>query len=235
MKQFAGDENLVLPVPVAVKNDMKTWSAIAQAASSGLPLAPPPTPPPILHTAFISDAAGRRPPGSQDQTGVASLGIVNNKSWFGLRVFWQPQFTWAVQNNTAVYEMVGLLLPILTLHKQLQYQEIVLQVDNEAIVWSWPKRRMKNDALASILIRTLHIIEAYIPCKIYVEHLNRRSNTAAKITDNLSRHSTTTPEDLQHITHNQDDLPKPFLQWLSNPTENWNLAIDIITFLEQKK
>ena len=130
--------------------------------------------------------------------------------------------------------MVGLLLPIITLHKKLQYQEIVLYVDNEAITWSWPKRRMKNDPMASILIRTLHIMEAYIPCKIYVEHLTRRSNTAAKITDNLSRTSTSSPSDLLHLTHNEDDLPTSFRHWLAHPTENWNLATDIINNFNTK-
>jgi hypothetical protein len=234
MKQFAGEEELVLVIPTNVKDDMKIWAAMASAAGKGLPIAPPPTPPPVMHISFTSDAAGRRPPGSDDNTGVASLGTNNSKSWFGQRIFWKPQFTWAVQNNSAVYEMVGLLLPIVTLHKKLQYQEIVLYVDNEAIVWSWPKRRMKNDALASILLRALHIMEAYIPCKIYVEHLTRRSNKAAKITDNLSRTSTTSSSDLLHLTHGEDDLPPSFRKWLSNPTENWNLAINIINDIETR-
>ncbi len=136
-----------------------------------------------------------------------------------------------IQDNTAVYEMVGLLLPILVLFRQLRHQHIVLYVDNQAIIWDWPKRRMKKDALASVLIRVLHIMEAYIPCRIYVEHLPRKSNTIATICDNLSRKSTTTSTDLSHITHNEDDLPIPFLQWLAHPAENWQLGTEIVNYL----
>jgi hypothetical protein len=233
MKKFAGDDNIILSIPCNVKADMKIWAAIAGAAEQGLPISPPQSGPPLLHVEFCSDAAGRRPPGSTDQTGVASIGTVNKATWFGCHLFWKPQFTWLVQDNSAAYEMVGLLLPILILYKQLRHQDICLLVDNEAIVWSWPKRRMKNDAVASILIRTLHILEAFIPCRIFVEHLPRVSNKSAKLVDNLSRKSTTTAADLRHLTHSECDLPEPFRRWLENPKENWHLGTEIVTCLSK--
>jgi hypothetical protein len=228
IKQFADDEDVVLKIPNRVKDDMKIWAAITKAAEGGLPIPPPTTGPPLNHLVFVSDAAGRRPAGSRDETGVASVGICKGKTWFGCQIFWQTRFTWLIQDNTAVYEMVGLLLPILILHKQLKHQEICLLVDNEAIVWSWPKRRMKHDAVASILIRTLHILEAFLSCRIHVEHLPRVSTTAARIVDNLSRKSTTAEADLKHITHKEEDIPKAFSKWLKNPTENWQLGTEIV-------
>jgi hypothetical protein len=231
IKEFADDENVVLKIPNSVKNDMKIWAAIAKAAEKGLPIPPPSTGPPLNHYIFASDAAGRRPPGSTDKTGAASVGYLGNKTWFGCQIFWQPQFTWLIKDNTAVYEMIGLLLPILILNKKLQHQEICLLVDNEAIVWSWPKRRMKNDLVASILLRTLHIMEAFIPCRIHVEHLPRISNKAAKLVDNLSRKSTSSTTDLSHLTHTEKDLPKPFQDWLKNPSENWQLGTEIVQAL----
>jgi hypothetical protein len=231
MKKFAGDEMIMLHIPCAVKDDMKIWYALTKAAEEGLPVSPPATGPPLLHYVFASDAAGRRPPGSTDQNGVASIGYLNNKTWFGCQIYWKPQFTWLVQDNSAAYEMVGLLLPIILLHKQLKHQEVCLLVDNEAIIWSWPKRRMKNDAVASILIRALHILEAFIPCRIHVAHLPRISNKAAKVVDNLSRKSTTTNSDLSHLTHGEKDLPKALRNWLINPNENWNLGTEIVNAL----
>ena len=41
----------------------------------------------FLHHVFASDAAGRRPPGSTDQTGVASIGYLNNKTWSGCKLY----------------------------------------------------------------------------------------------------------------------------------------------------
>ncbi len=93
------------------------------------------------------------------------------------------------------------------------------------------QKKNEKDALASVLIRVLHIMEAYIPCRIFVEHLPRKSNTIATICDNLSRKSTTTSTDLSHITHNEDDLPFPFLQWLAHPAENWQLGTEIVNYL----
>jgi hypothetical protein len=75
-----------------------------------------------------------------------------------------------VQDNTAVYEMMGLLLPIRILFKQLKHQHVVLYIDNQAIIWAWHKRRMKKNALASVLIRVLHIMKAFIPCRVHMEH-----------------------------------------------------------------
>jgi hypothetical protein len=79
---------------------------------------------------------------------------------------------------------------------------------------------MKKNALASVLIRVLHIMEVSIPCRVHVEHYPRVSNTVATIYDNLSRKSSTTFADLSHLTHNKDNLPPPFLQWPTHPTEN---------------
>ncbi len=187
----------------------------------------------MTHYTFVSDAAGRPPPGSKDKTGVSSIGIDNNIIWLGIQIFWAPQFTWAVQSNTAVYEMIGLLLPIVILHRRLQNRQIVLMVDNEAIIWSWEKKQMKEDLLASILIRALHILEAYLSCKIHVIHLPRISNNAAKIADNLSRKSTTRKSDLSFITHNAGHICRPLSEWLERPHPDWHLGTKIVKSLDR--
>jgi hypothetical protein len=102
---------------------MKIWSAITKAAEGGLLSPPPTTSPPPNHYVFVADAAGRRPAGSKDKTGVASVGIYKEKTGFGRQTFWQTSFTWLTQDNTAMYGMIGLLLPILIQHKQLKHQK----------------------------------------------------------------------------------------------------------------
>jgi len=233
LKDFNEDENIILKIPCDVKDDLKIWNAITLAAGEGLPIAHPHRDPPLTHYTFVSDAAGRPPPGSKDKTGVSSIGIDNNIIWFGIQIFWAPQFTWAVQSNTAVYEMIGLLLPIVILHRRLQNRQIVLMVDNEAIIWSWEKKQMKEDLLASILIRALHILEAYLSCKIHVIHLPRISNNAAKIADNLSRKSTTKKSDLSFITHNASHICRPLSEWLEQPHADWHLGTKIVKSLDR--
>jgi len=137
-------------------------------------------------------------------------------------------FTLAVQSNTAVYEMVGLLLPFFLLSKKLRFRHVKLLVDNQAIVWAWEKRYMKNDVLASILIRCLHVLEAYLPCKIYIEHLPRMSNSLASLVDGLTRDVTTTDDMKKYLTHPQPNIPECFRMWLEKPIADWTLPMQII-------
>jgi hypothetical protein len=82
MKQFNNNEDVILCIPKSVKKDMQVWAAIATAAADGLPIAPPYNDPPLSHFSLASDAAGRRPPGSKDETGVAAIGFHNKRTWF---------------------------------------------------------------------------------------------------------------------------------------------------------
>jgi len=228
LKSFGADENMILRVPAAVKDDLKIWSAIASNSVSGFPISKKPYDAPIGTINFISDAAGKPPPNSYQKNGVASLGFYNNTVWFGTSIYWPKMFTLAVQSNTAVYELVGLLLPFFLIPKKLQFRHIKLLVDNQAIVWAWEKRYMKNDVLASVLLRCLHVIEAYLPCKIHVEHLPRMANPLAVLVDGLTRDSTTTDDMRKYITHINPIIPKSFQNWLEKPIADWSLPMHIV-------
>jgi hypothetical protein len=229
LKSFCADEKLVLQVPEAVKDDLKIWAAIASDSTLGFPISAKPHDPPIGTINFISDAAGKIPLNSHQKNGVASLGYYENTVWFGAYFYWPKMFTIAVQSNTAVYEMVGLLLPFFTIPKKLQFRHVRLLVDNQAIVWSWEKRYMKNDVLASILIRCLHVIEAYLPCKIYIEHVPRMTNPLATLVDSLTRDITTTEDMKRYISHSNPTLPPCFVSWLNKPIADWSLPMQLIT------
>ena len=95
--------------------------------------------------------------------------------------------------------MCSLLIPFLTDPKSLMNKFIVLYVDNISLIYAWEKKYCKNDDETSILIRCLHILEAFLECRIFVEHVKRRSNKMATLVDNLSRESSTTAEDLEQI------------------------------------
>ncbi len=75
----------MLPIPTNVKDDLRMWYTFAEEAGRGLPIPDPPRDPPMEHFTFISDAAGRAPPGSHDKTGVASIGVNNDDIWFGIK------------------------------------------------------------------------------------------------------------------------------------------------------
>ena len=231
LKDFNGNEEVVLAVPIAVKEDLNIWSAIATAAVLGFPICPRPHDPPIGTMDFISDAAGK-PPNCSQKNGVASLGVNKNKIWFGFRIYWPKLFTLVVQNNTAVYEMVGLLLPFFVIPRKLQYRHVKLLVDNQSIVWAWEKKYMKNDVLASILIRCLMVLEAYVPCKVFIEHVPRMSNPFAKVVDSLTRDVSTTEDMMKYLTHSSSKIPVCFQNWLEKPTADWSLSTQLINEIQ---
>jgi hypothetical protein len=108
IKQFNNDEDVMLSIPKSVQKDMQVWAAITAAAGKGLPITQLYNDPPFSHFSFASDDAGRQPPESKDKTGVAAISFHNKQSWFGIQLKWKTEFTWVVQDNTAVYEMIGL-------------------------------------------------------------------------------------------------------------------------------
>ena len=234
LKMFKEDEEITLPIPQDMKKDLQIIVQIVKQAAVSLPIAIPTYEPPLGCFNFVSDAAGRRPPGSDDTTGVSSLGIFEGHIWFATAISWPLQFTWLADSRSALFKAVGLLLPFLILPNKLAHRRVHLHVDNMSLVWAWRKRHMKDDVLTSILLRTLHIIEAALPCKIYVSHLPRVSNSAAKTADNLSRRSTTTAKDEDKLTHPNPILPEAFQAWLAAPTCDWSLPLKIVLALKNQ-
>ena len=106
---------------------------------------------------------------------------------------------------------------------------IVLYVDNISLIYAWEKKYCKNDEETSILIRCLHVLEAFLECRIFVEHVKRRSNKMAILVDNLSRESSTTTDDLEKIQGLQWHTPQGALnKWLANPGLDWRLPEKLV-------
>jgi hypothetical protein len=118
---------------------------------------------------------------------------------FAAQISWTKQFLLFANSNSSILEAVGLLLQFVSIPKKLAGKEIVLEVDNLAVVFAWQNKYSKHDELTSILIQCLHVIEALLPCKIYVHHLPRCSTLPAMLADALTRKSTTTPTVFQNL------------------------------------
>ena len=90
------------------------------------------------------------------------------------------------------------------------------------------------------MLRVLHVIEVYLPCKIHLQHVKRCSTTMAKLVDQLSRTSSTTAKTLRKIENSEKFKPKGVMyKWLKQPTLDWSLPEKIIkeisVLLENKK
>ena len=66
-------------------------------------------------------------------------------------------------------------------------------------------------------------------CRIFVEHVKRRSNKMAILVDNLSRESSTTTDDLEKIQGLQWHTPQGALnKWLANQGLDWRLPEKLV-------
>jgi len=248
MASFMGNEDTVLPLPARVREDLAICAKAIASSATGLPIMARPSAPPIHHLRFTSDAAGAMMAkvdglqvAVQDRwdRGVASVGHTSEGDiWFASRLTWPQDFlTKARDSKGSLYgaksttlETVGLLLPFLAIPSQLSGKHIVLQVDNIGALFGWENKQVKEDTAASILIRTLHIIEARLACKIHVRHLPRLSSPEGTLADHLSREETSSKEELQLIKAVERRPRSPALQgWLRNPVEDWDLALRILS------
>jgi hypothetical protein len=134
-------------------------------------------------------------------------------------------------NKTYNLEFVGILIPFLIGPEFFINQHVIVKVDNVACFYGWINRKVTNDACASIIVRALHLISAYLACMIHIEHLQRLSTREACIVDRLSRMSTTLPEDKVWLDSFDVDESRlePLIEWLKLPMEDWTLPMRILS------
>ena len=93
------------------------------------------------------------------------------------------------------------------------------------VVYGWENKKTKGDTCASMFIKALHIIEAYLGSCIHVIHVPRISNWESEIADNLSRQRTTGFLEKQMLKRTGTDKSLAVLtDWLKNPVEDWTLV-----------
>jgi hypothetical protein len=131
--------------------------------------------------------------------------------------------------KTATLEMIGVLLPFLLIPSKLKGQHVVIKVDNMACVYGWANHYMKGDISASILIRALHLISAFLGSIVHVEHVPRRSSWESSTADNLSRRATTGFLEKQMLSRFRNvQAPNILTEWLMNPQEDWAFANELL-------
>jgi hypothetical protein len=196
---------------------------------------------------FVSDAAGASLEwinGTSRNTtivgdrGAAAVGYEKDQvNWVG-DVRWPERLLIGQKSRHGKYfgsksttlETVGLLLPLIIRPRTIYGQHVILHVDNIAVVYAWKKKYCSGDPETSLLIRCLHVLEAFLECKLYVRHMKRMSNPIASIADRLTRQSTITTE-LRRMVGNVpwERLKGPLVDWSENPVLDWDLPLKIVT------
>jgi hypothetical protein len=138
-------------------------------------------------------------------------------------------------NKTTTLEMIGILLPLLLIPRKLKNSHIHFFTDNMACVFGMQDGYVKNDEYASILIRAAYLIGPYLGSVFHISHSPRRSSWETETADNLSRSHTTSFLEKQILgCYSNLTVPPPLTSWLNNPTNDWNLALDLLKHVMER-
>ena len=249
---FENNESEARIISENLKKDLWVWKKCLKTSLDGFPICKPPMNPPVNSICFISDAAGAslqwegkicKNLSIPDDRGVASIGYKKEKKFFSGRIRWPfSLITKSRDSNNRLFggksttlECIGLLIPFLCCPKIVKNKFVLLFVDNTNVIYAWEKKYCKNDQETSIIIRTLHILEAFLECKIFVQHTKRLSNEMASLADHLSRKSSTTVSDLEKIEKISWSKPEgTLLTWLKNPVADWSIPNKILEDVKNK-
>jgi hypothetical protein len=202
-------------------------------------------PPPLCTKTFYSDAAGfpkRAIWKSNIVCGVVGLNE-STDTCLAFQLWWPMDFITNKTDNkgsrfgdkTTTFEQIGILLPLLLIPNEFKNQHIVFKTDNLACLFGHSNKGMKNDACASILIKSVQLICAFLGSVAHVIHMPCRSDWASDMADNLSRESTTGFLETQILNrHLKPQTPMTLLEWLQNPIEDWELPFNLLNYAENK-
>jgi hypothetical protein len=244
---FQDREDISLPIPPEVQADLRIWAAALDAAEKSLPIPRRPTAHLPSAVCFASDASGAQfakcagkfitLPYEGDRRAVSINTIEDDDIWFFASVTFPTEFLLKHRDSldraygckSSTLEAIGLILPFLCCPHLLIGREVTLLTDNEALVYGWEKRRVPHDTSASIFIRTLHLLSAFLGSSVEVRHLPRMSSPSAELSDALTRSTTTKPVHLRAIKDAPTStIPAPLLNWLRDPKEDWQLPLELL-------
>ncbi len=132
-------------------------------------------------------------------------------------------------------EAIGILLPFVTIPHLMRRREVIMHTDNEAIVYGWESKRIKNDESAAIIIRAVHVIASFSECEVHIVHIPRMSKKMASLADRLTRESTKGRAEMSAITRSQSgSVPDELTSWLESPSEDWGLVNRLLLHVQER-
>jgi hypothetical protein len=252
LHELGTDKEKLVLIPQEFKEDLKKFARVIDTARTGLPIPSRDSMPPLFSKCFYSDAAGSHFAmmrgervnlnDSQDR-GVACVEVTGGEVTWWCDLTWPDYFLNEARDSkgahygskTTTLEVLGILLPLVSIPEQLCGKHLVFTVDNVAVVFGWDNKVVKFDDTASIMIRAIHLIASYLGCVVHVEHSPRRSSQWEVLVDNLSRKQTTLFEDRRLVRNaRRSNVQGHLLKWLENPVENWDLPYFLLGEVKRK-
>ncbi len=137
--------------------------------------------------------------------------------------------------KTTTLEAIGLLIPFLTAPQALRGKHVIFKVDNLAVVFGWENKLVKNDTAATIILRAIQLMAAYLGAWVHVQHIPRCTDKFSTLADHLSRNSSTTEADLLYLSNAKETEVKGSIHdWLRKPSEDWSLPYTLLAELKNK-
>ena len=237
LKQFETEKTWQLHIPENLRKELDIWEKMIIEAMNGQKIPEIIKSTPFICEKFISDAAGPKITWSLQHghnvnleldSGFACIGYRENDIHFACVNTWPIKMLQNFPSSSAILECIGLIAPFIVNPKMLVGKNILLQVDNSTCVFAWEKRVPKSNETLAILIQTLHIFEAALPCRIFIEHVKRNSNEWAILVDKCSRRSSIRAIDLKKIEGKTSKMDGPLVEWFEDPVNDWNLPLKIV-------
>ena len=226
------------------KKDIIVWAGFLKDEHIWVPIAHRPISMPLSHFKFTSDAAGMNGvEKNNEQVGVGVIGFdMHGEILLAHQMFWPQDLGMkrdkkgaSFASKTVMLETVGLLIPFLLVPEKISCSHVQLEVDNIGCYYGWENQSVAGDKHASILIRAIAIISAYLKIRVHVKHLPRMSSWEACLCDRLSREKSTTTHDKRLLRNYEEKiLPKELREWLKNPEEDWELPYKLLKTVKEK-
>ena len=227
------------------RKDLGVWARFLMDKEKWIPICHRYSSPPIFHSYFTSDAAGSSIDTSDSlRLGCGNVGFSGDGLIiFAYQLFWPKGVLKATRDEknsslgskTTTLEFLGIIVPFLVAPDLMVNQNIVVKVDNIGCFFGWLNKHASGDVIASILIKALHLIGAYLSCQIHIEHLPRKSSWDANLVDRLSREKTTTKQDRKLLeSFVLPEVPVSLMEWMKNPSEDWSLPEKLLDSVETR-
>jgi hypothetical protein len=238
------DPNTLISISSAAKRDLQVWAGFLSSDFKWLPIPKEVCAPPIWHKEFVSDAAGLADKADfWKRPGCGNVGFAEDGTIiFANQFLWKEQFiTDAVDeknvrygDKTTTLEMLGLLMPLVLAPELFTKSNVVMRVDCFGTVYAMENRASKGDTSASVFVRAIYLIAAYLECNLHVEHLPRLSDWGAEVADRLSRLSSTTKQDSKLLkAFSNRDIPLCLRKWFDEPFPDWSLPFKLLEHVEK--
>ena len=236
---------IVSELPEAAVSDLGVWHNFLQDEKEWHPIAVKYTNIPLGCKSFTSDAAGC-PENSCDKKklGCGNVGFhYDGTIMFAFQLFWTREVLELhrdkkesrMGNKTTTLEFLGVILPFILIPEMLVNQNIEVKVDNTGCYFGWLNKQVTGDAMASILVRSLHLICSYLGSRVHITHLPRDSSWDSKLVDRLSREKTTTNQDEKLLkSFETRKIPDVLEDWMAQPTEDWNLPVALLNVVKNR-